>query len=115
MRAATYLVFGDLHGRVLPAFRLAQAWGREHGVPPDVLLQVGDLGYFPDPTRLDKATRRHAAKDELELGAQEVAVRSRLADSVFEDSELVADLWFTAGNHEDHELPLHVVVLTPIP
>ena len=32
MCPVTYLVFGDLHGRVLPAFKLAQAWSREHGV-----------------------------------------------------------------------------------
>ena len=70
MRPATYLVFGDLHGRVLPAFRLAQAWSREHGVALDGLLQVGDLGYFPDPGRFDKATKRHAERDALEDGVQ---------------------------------------------
>src|SRR6266853_1376752 len=48
MRPASYLVLGDLHGRVLPAFKLAQAWSREHGVALAGLLQVGDLGYFPD-------------------------------------------------------------------
>jgi hypothetical protein len=46
-----YLVFGDLHGRILPAFRLAAAWARDHGCPIDGLLQVGDLGYFPDVSR----------------------------------------------------------------
>ena len=83
MRPSTYLVFGDLHGRVLPAFRLAQAWSREHGVALDGLLQVGDLGYFPDPARLDKATRRHAAHDALEAGARLVAEPSEEADAVF--------------------------------
>src|SRR5260370_20086573 len=68
--ASTYLVFGDLHGRVLPAFKLAQAWAREHGVAVAGLLQVGDLGYFPDPSRFDKATKRHAAKNALEAGVQ---------------------------------------------
>jgi hypothetical protein len=55
-----FLVFGDLHGRVLPAFKLAQAWSREHGIELAGLLQVGDFGYFPDPSRFDKATKRHA-------------------------------------------------------
>ena len=72
MAVSTYLVFGDLHGRVLPAFRLAAAWQREHGERVAGLLQVGDLGYFPDVTRLDKATKRHAARDRLELGVQDV-------------------------------------------
>src|SRR4051794_36082767 len=103
MSAATFLVFGDLHGRVLPAYRLALAWAREHGEPVDGLLQVGDLGYFPDPTRLDKATKRHAERDPLELGVLEVTQPSPLADAVFAEPGLPRCLWFTAGNHEDFE------------
>ena len=61
MSLVRFLIFGDLHGRILPAFHLAMAWEREHGLRLDGLLQVGDLGYFPDPARLDKATARHAA------------------------------------------------------
>jgi hypothetical protein len=103
MTSSTYLVFGDLHGRILPAFRLASAWSREHRTLLDGLLQVGDLGFFPDPSRLDKATKRHAEKDPLELGAARVAHPSRLADTVFADPNCPRGLWFTAGNHEDFE------------
>ncbi len=53
MSIARFLIFGDLHGRIQPAFRLALRWEREHGVRLDALLQIGDLGYFPDTTRLD--------------------------------------------------------------
>ena len=88
MRPATYLVFGDLHGRVLPAFRLAQAWSREHGVALDGLLQVGDLGYFPDPGRFDKATQRHAERDPLEGGVRLVRRPSEEADDVFAERAL---------------------------
>lgn len=98
---ATYLVFGDLHGRILPAFRLALAWSAEHGERVDALLQVGDLGWFPDPTRLDAATRRHAARDPLELGAQLLAAPSGEADEVLVAEDPPFDLYFTAGNHED--------------
>jgi hypothetical protein len=97
-----YLVFGDLHGRILPAFRLATAWSREHGIALCGLLQVGDLGYFPDPGRLDKATRRHAERDPLELGAQWIAEPSQHADSIFLNGEPLP-MWFVAGNHEDYE------------
>jgi hypothetical protein len=102
MAATTYLVFGDLHGRILPAFRLALAWQRAHAERLTGLLQVGDLGYFPDVTRLDKATRRHAERDPMELGAQLIAVRSREADAVFAEPDLAEALWFTCGNHEDY-------------
>ncbi len=70
---SSFLVFGDLHGRVLPAFRLATAWSREHGVRLAGLLQVGDLGYFPDPSRYDEATKRFVEKDSLESGMRLVA------------------------------------------
>src|SRR5579884_1011047 len=104
MAPATYLVFGDLHGRVLPAFRLAQAWSREHGVALAGLLQVGDLGYFPDPGRYDRATRRFAEKDALEAGVGLVARPSPEADAVFADGYCPGAMWFTAGNHEDYDL-----------
>jgi hypothetical protein len=99
----TYLVFGDLHGRILPAFGLALAWQRAHDEPLAGLLQVGDLGYFPDHTRLDKATRRHAERDPMELGASLIAERSAEADAVFAAADLPEALWFIPGNHEDYE------------
>jgi hypothetical protein len=103
MTETVFLVFGDLHGRILPAFRFAAAWAKEHGVPVAGVLQVGDLGYFPDLSRLDKATRRHAADDPLELGTLLVASPSREADEIFAAEGVPDSLWFTAGNHEDHE------------
>ena len=51
MALARYLIFGDLHGRILPALRLAMRWEREHGSRLDGLLQVGELGYFPTSPR----------------------------------------------------------------
>lgn len=100
---STFLVFGDLHGRILPAFRLASVWAREHATRLDGILQVGDLGYFPNPATLDKATKRHAEKDPLELGAMLVAEPSKEADAIFADDHAPETLWFTAGNHEDFD------------
>src|SRR4051794_15514129 len=98
MGQASYLVFGDLHGRVLPAFRLAQAWSREHDVPLAGLIQVGDLG----DTRFNRAPRRRG-KDALENGLALVTLPSAEADAVFADEACPATLWFTAGNHEDYD------------
>jgi hypothetical protein len=100
---ATYLIFGDLHGRVLPAFALARAWQGDHGEPLDALLQVGDLGYYPDHSRLDKATKRHAQRDPLELGAAAVIRDDREAQEFFARPGVPGPMWFVAGNHEDHE------------
>jgi hypothetical protein len=98
----TFLVFGDLHGRVLPAFRFGSYWSRRARRPLAGLLQVGDMGYFPDPATMDKATIKHAKDDHLELGTLDVVMTNPLADKVFEeDADCPPGLWFTAGNHED--------------
>jgi hypothetical protein len=99
----TFLVFGDLHGRVLPAFRFGSYWSRFTHRPLAGLLQVGDLGYFPDISRLDKATIRHAKDDPLELGTLDIVVPNPLAGAVFDDQHCPPGLWFTAGNHEDFD------------
>ena len=100
---AVFLVFGDLHGKILPAFRLAACWAKDHGHAVSGILQVGDMGYFPDPTRIDKATLRHAEKDPLELGTFDIVEPNELAGRVFDDPRCPPGLWFTAGNHEDFE------------
>jgi hypothetical protein len=100
----TFLVFGDLHGRILPAFRFGSYWSRRLRRPLAGLLQVGDLGYFPDPARIDRATLKHAKDDPLELGTFDVIARNPLADQIFdEDPDAPPGLWFTAGNHEDFD------------
>lgn len=103
-QSATFLVFGDLHGRILPAFRFASYWAKLTGRDVTGLLQVGDLGYFPDISRMDKATMRHAKNDPLELGTLDVVTRTELADRIFDEDPLCPPgLWFTAGNHEDFD------------
>ncbi len=101
METSTYLIFGDLHGRILPAFKLATVWARDHNCPVDALLQVGDLGYYPELSRLDKATVRHAENDPTELGAQDIVHPNPLADAILGDPNCPSGMWFISGNHED--------------
>src|ERR1043165_10079637 len=100
MCPATYLVFGDLHGLVLPAFKLAQAWSREHDVVGTGLLQVGDLG----DSRLERNTKRHTDKGSLTGG---VPLPGEDADDVFSAPSCPETMWFTAGNHEDYDWLQH--------
>jgi hypothetical protein len=103
MSTVNYLVFGDLHGRILQAFRFASYFAREFSLPISAMLQVGDLGYFPDLSRMDKATMRHAKDDPSELGVQDVIRPTAIADAVLENPDCPAGMWFTLGNHEDYE------------
>jgi len=66
--AVAIAVFGDFHGHLRLALQLCRLWQRANGRHLDGVLQCGDFGYFPDESRLDKATRRYAKVDPEELG-----------------------------------------------
>jgi Icc-related predicted phosphoesterase len=94
-------VFADLHGRVLLAFKLCARWQRETGEHIDLILQAGDLGAYPERSRLDRATIRYAERDPTELGFMEHFVE---ADPQVEAvlAETSCPMVFVRGNHEDH-------------
>ncbi|MBI1259806.1 MAG: serine/threonine protein phosphatase [Chloroflexi bacterium] len=94
-------IFADIHGRILLCFKLCARWERETGEKIDLVLQAGDLGAYPDITRLDRATINHARSDPSELGFANDFVKwhegvaKELAQTTF-------PLIFVRGNHEDH-------------
>lgn len=101
-------VLGDLHGHFTLAYRVLKRWEQEHARPLDLILQVGDLGAFPPPFRLDKATKRFAAEDPDELGfsvyyAGEAEAEEVLGPEALDERRIAADLVFIKGNHEDFE------------
>lgn len=98
-------VFGDLHGKILLAYKLCQRWQKEHKEKLELILQVGDLGVWPDLTKLDKATVRHIEADENELGFLDFVNGSETLDSMFlsKDSDALPDIYFIKGNHEDFD------------
>lgn len=94
-------IFADLHGRILLAFKLCARWQKETGEKIDLILQAGDLGAYPDMSRLDRATHKYAARDATELGfmhyfcTYDPEVAAMLAET---DCPMI----FVRGNHEDH-------------
>jgi Icc-related predicted phosphoesterase len=95
-------IFADLHGRLLLAFKLCARWQQETGERIDLILQAGDLGAFPELSRLDRATRKYADRDPTELGFMEHFCQhdSSVATILAETS---CPLIFVRGNHEDHD------------
>lgn len=96
---------GDVHGRVFQAIVALATWQERLGKSFDVLIQVGDLGAFPDPTDLDPATNRYLAADPSE------ADFSRLLQATDEHAhalrllreQFVSPIYFIRGNHEDFD------------
>ena len=61
-------VFGDTHGHLRLMLQLCRLWQLNHGRWLDGVLICGDLGFYPDVNRLDKATTNYARRDPEELG-----------------------------------------------
>jgi len=94
-------ILADVHGRILLAFKVVERYQRETGEHIDLILQCGDVGIFPDTTRLDNATKRHAELDGTELGFAEYFVEPRdEVEAVL--SKLRCNMICVRGNHEDH-------------
>ncbi|MCC5828111.1 MAG: metallophosphoesterase [Phycisphaeraceae bacterium] len=105
-------VFGDVHGHIRLVLRLASLWQQVHGANLHAILQVGDLGYWPDPANVDRATRRFAKDDPEEEGfwqyfAQPVPpLRDVVTEQILEGdpddpTTLNYDVYWCHGNHED--------------
>ena len=108
-------IFGDTHGHLRLMFQLCRLWQCAHSVPLDGILQCGDLGFYPDVGRLDKATKNFAARDPEELGfaeyfnhpkpAKQDELLERTLNGPKEDLNTVCcPVVFCHGNHEDFEL-----------
>lgn len=97
-----FSVFGDVHGRVPLMLLLSRAWQTHTGQTLDGILQVGDMGAFPDHRRLDKATARHARHDPDELDFVHFLSDTPLARSLLADPD-TPPVAFCRGNHEDFD------------
>jgi len=100
--AAYIAVFGDIHGRIALMYVLARLWQEHTGQPLAAILQVGDMGAYPDHGKLDRATLRHAQRDPDELDFVRYIEPS-------EDGERFVNVpeaprtYFIRGNHEDFD------------
>jgi hypothetical protein len=94
-------ILADVHGRILLAFKLVDRYQHETGKHIDLIFQCGDMGIFPDRSRMDKATVRHAQADDTEVGFLEhFASPNPEAEAVL--SRMDCNLICVRGNHEDH-------------
>jgi hypothetical protein len=107
------LALGDPHGFWRRAAAILRAWHDVHGRWPDGILCVGDNGYFPDSTRLDKATRKHAAAEPEQL-AGFLRLLAPGGDPVVEALlDGAPTIHTVAGNHEAHADLLRLCAATP--
>ncbi|AZZ94228.1 hypothetical protein EUZ85_27315 [Hahella sp. KA22] len=97
-----FAVFGDVHGRVALMYAASLLWQRETGIQLTGILQVGDMGAFPDPLNVDDATRQHAKVDPDELGFSQFCAHSQDAELFLKPANS-PPTYFVRGNHEDFD------------
>jgi len=100
-------LFSDVHGHLRMVLHLIRNWQLEHHTHLDGALIAGDLGCFPDPAKLDKATRRRLAGDPEQAGFSLFFTEphesvERLFGGV-DYSDVSCPIFFVPGNHEDYE------------
>lgn len=80
---------GDIHGAIDRMYDEILAFEGTLGIRFDCVLHVGDFGIWPDPSRIDKATRKHDGAGDFGkwFAERRAAPRKTI---------------FIKGNHEDH-------------
>lgn len=83
-------VSGDTHGALDRLYADVNAFERSLNVRFEALLHVGDFGVWPDPAKVDRATRDHEGAGDFSRWLAERRAAPR-------------PTWFIKGNHEDFE------------
>jgi hypothetical protein len=96
-----FAVFGDVHGRIALMMTIARLWEHHGARRLSGVLQVGDMGAFPDHTRLDEATARMARDDADELGFASFCTPTDEGERYLGDG--APPVAFIRGNHEDFD------------
>lgn len=97
-----FAVFGDIHGRFTLMYTLVYLYEQKNNLTIDAILQLGDMGAFPDLSRLDNATLKFAKHDTDELGFQNYVNYSNEAEKVLRCCHYKKS-YLIAGNHEDFD------------
>ncbi|GAA4848093.1 hypothetical protein GCM10023310_27750 [Paenibacillus vulneris] len=95
---------GDIHGRVLHAIALLAEWQQRTGRRLDLIIQVGDLGAYPNPDE-KLLNEKYVRLDPAELDfSRMLKAEGELADRIrgLREHEL-NPIYFIRGNHEDFD------------
>jgi Icc-related predicted phosphoesterase len=95
---------GDVHGHVRHMLGALVLLQQHRGLRLDAAIQVGDMGAYPTPERMDAPSRRFAAENPAEKDFFRLLDPSpEFASAVRGARELVPPVLFASGNHEDFE------------
>jgi Calcineurin-like phosphoesterase len=105
---------GDIHGAMDRLYQDVSVFEASLGVCFDHVLHVGDFGIWPDPNRIDKATRHHDGAGDFPAWLKEsrvaprptVFIKGNHEDFVWldahQDAEVLPGLWRGHFKHASH-------------
>lgn len=98
--------FGDTHGNINTMYAMASAWEKRTGIDLDLIVQVGDFGFWLSEDTVDKMTAKHAKiliEKMAERGDKIRAVCGDYPDYVLGEMVAPKKTLVIRGNHEDQE------------
>lgn len=98
--------FGDTHGNINTMYAVASAWEKRTGLELDLIVQVGDFGFWLSEDSVDKMTAKHAKvliEKMAERGDKIRAVCGDYPDYILGEREVPTKTLVIRGNHEDQE------------
>ena len=102
---------GDVHGLAFHVIALIATWQRVANKKLDIIVQVGDMGAYPSPERMDESSQRHMALDPAQADFSRLLQADGLRAERLRGirKEFASPIHFLRGNHEDfrylNELP----------
>lgn len=93
---------GDIHGRIFHTLAVLTEWQQQNKEKLDLIIQVGDLGAFPEPDEEMKNTR-FVLEDPTELDfSRYINAKGKTAESILYTREKhINRIYFIRGNHDD--------------
>lgn len=98
--------FGDTHGHINTMYSHAMVWQQRTGLTLDLIVQVGDFGFWLSEETVDVMTAKHGERSNEELKSQGMATTAICGDYpsyVLGEKKVPIPTLVIRGNHEDQE------------
>jgi len=99
-------VFGDTHGNINTMYSVAIEWEKRTGLDLDLVVQVGDFGFWLSDDTVDRMTRRHAERSNEKRrahGKEAVEICGDYFQYILREQNAPIPTLVIRGNHEDQE------------
>lgn len=115
-------VFGDVHGNLIGMLNTLSKMQIKNSETYDIVLQVGDMGFFRNIEALDEASRRRMSKSNPLKENSASIIRHLNSDDIYENffvkpegfEKLSCKIYFIRGNHEEHSYLLKLDDITQL-